>query len=213
MDGVHDMGGMEGFGAVVKDDVVFHAPWERRAFGLVASTPIEASNTDEFRHAIERLDPAFYLTAGYYGRWLAALEVRLVERRVLSSDEVDARSVPTARPRAVAPIGLPTQSPSGGPVRTVEAAPRFTAGTTVRVRDVHPRGHTRLPRYIRGRVGTVERVHPAFVFPDTHAHGFGEDPQYVYAVAFTAQELWGASTDRVEHVVHVDVWESYLEPA
>ena len=203
------MGGMEGFGTVVKDEVVFHAPWERRTFGLVASTRVEASNTDEFRHAIERLDPALYLSAGYYGRWLAALEVRLVDRGIVASDEVDARASAAARPSAVPAIGLPTESPTGGPQRTIESPARFAVGAAVRVRDVHPHGHTRLPRYVRGRVGTVRVVHPAFVFPDTLAHGRGEQPQYVYAVAFSAHELWGEG----DHVVHVDVWETYLEPA
>ena len=94
-------------------------------------------------------------------------------------------------------------------MRRLEQPPRFAPGDRVHVRDVHPHGHTRLPRYVRDKAGTVSLVHPAFVFPDTHAHGLGEDPQYVYAVQFLARDLWGES----DHLVHVDVWESYLEPA
>jgi len=209
MDGVHDMGGMEGFGHVARDEDVFHADWERRVFGMSMTAQIENTNTDEFRHTIERLDPSLYLSSGYYGRWLAALEVRLAERGLVSSDEIDARVGASVRPSAAAPIGLPTSSPSGGPVRSIAERPRFAAGDHVRVLDVHSRGHTRLPRYVRGKAGTVTVVHPAFVFPDTHAHGVGEDPGYVYAVSFSARDLWGGG----DHVVHVDVWEQHLEPA
>jgi nitrile hydratase len=208
MDGVHDMGGMDGFGPVVRDELVFHAEWERRAFGMVSATPV-AGNIDEFRHVVERLDPALYLTASYYGRWLAAHEIRLVERGLLTSDDVDARVGPAARPSATPPLGLPAGSDDEGPQRDVARPARFAAGDRVTVRDVHPRGHTRVPRYIRGRHGTVRLVHPAFVFPDSRAHGRGADPQYVYAIAFQARDLWGEG----DHVVHVDVFEPHLEPA
>lgn len=209
MDGVHDMGGTEGFGPVERDEVVFHSDWERRVFGMQMTAQMENTNTDEFRHSVERLDPALYLSSTYYGRWLASLEVRLAERGLIASDDVDARAGAAARPRAVATIGLPKGSPSGGPMRMLKQPPRFATGDRVHVREAHPQGHTRLPRYVRGKAGTVGLAHPAFVFPDTHAHGLGEDPQYVYAVRFSARDLWGEG----DHVVHVDVWESYLEPA
>jgi nitrile hydratase beta subunit len=206
MDGVHDMGGMQGFGPVRRGNEVFHAPWERRAFGLVMSTPIDG-NIDDFRHSVERLDPGIYLTAGYYGRWLAALEVRLVERDLISSDDVDARVGSAARPTATPALGLPDRTAPDGSLRTLDRLPRFAAGDAVRAADVHPHGHTRLPRYVRGRPGVVRFVHPAFVLPDSRAHGRGDNPQYVYAVAFSAHELWGEG----DHVVHVDIFESHLE--
>jgi nitrile hydratase len=209
MDGIHDMGGLEGFGEVVRDEVVFHDEWERRAFGMQMTAQMDRTNTDEFRHSVERLDPRIYLTSSYYGRWLASLEVRLVERGLLTSDEVDARVGAAARPSATATIGLPHAPPDGGPVRTIEHSARFSPGEAVRVRVVHPAGHTRLPRYVRGRSGIVRFVHPAFVFPDTHAHGEGEQPHHVCSVSFAARELWGEG----DHVVHVDIWESHLEPA
>jgi nitrile hydratase len=199
---------MEGFGHVVRDESVFHDEWERRAFGMTVTSEV-TTTTDEFRHTIERLDPALYLTAGYYGRWLAAIEVRLVERGVISSDDLDGRAGAgsSARPRAVASVGLGGPRPDGAATRTVDRPPRFAVGDRVAAADIHPRGHTRLPRYVRGRAGTVHRVHPAFVYPDAHAHGRGDDPQYVYAVAFAARDLWGAG----DHVVHVDIFEPHLE--
>jgi nitrile hydratase len=200
---------MDGFGAVARDEVVFHADWERRVFGMQMTAQMEQTNTDEFRHSVERLDPGLYLTSDYYARWLASLEVRLVERGLVTSDEVDARAGAAVRPSATPTIGLPDAPPDGGPLRTLDAPARFAVGEAVRVRVVHTVGHTRLPRYVRGRAGTVRLVHPACVFPDTHAHGLGEQPQYVYAVSFAASELWGDG----DHVVHVDIWESYLEPA
>ena len=207
MDGIHDVGGMQGFGPMVRDDAIFHETWERTAFGLASSVPI-AGNTDEFRHSIERLDPAFYLSAGHFGRWLGALEIRLVERGLLVSDAVDARAGgSSARPRATPSVGLPSASLDGGPVRELERPARFEIGQTVRAREIHPAGHTRLPRYVRGHQGVVTHVHPAFVFPDTHAHGRGDDPQYVYAVEFRAADLWGDGG----HTVSVDLFEPYLE--
>lgn len=207
MDGIHDLGGMQGYGPMVRDDAIFHEGWERTAFGLASSVAI-VGNTDEFRHSIERLDPAFYLSSGYFGRWLGALEVRLVERGLLDSDDVDARAGgSSARPRAVPPAGLPSASPDRGPGRELDRPARFGVGQTVRARDIHPVGHTRLPRYVRGHRGVVTHVHPAFVFPDTHAHGRGDDPQYVYAVQFRAADLWGDGV----HTVSVDLFEPYLE--
>ncbi len=209
MDGIHDIGGMNGFGPMVRDEQVFHAPWERIAFALSSCAEI-VGNTDDFRHAIERLDPAFYLGADYYGRWLGALEVRLRERALIDSDEVDQRAgTSDARPRAIASPGLPTRSPDGGPVRVLERRRRFSVGQTVRARDLHPVGHTRLPGYVRGHHGTITMTHPAFVYPDTNAHGWGEDPQYVYAVQFAATDLWGEG----DHSVSIDLFEPYLEPA
>ena len=198
VDGIHDLGGMQGFGPVVveRDEPVFHAPWEGRVFaipGLLIARGV--MNVDAFRHAIERLPPVVYLTAGYYGRWLAAIERLVVEK-----------GVPTDAPLPARAMSAP------GAMREIAATPRFGLGDPVIVRDVHPAGHTRLPRYIRGRRGVVARVHPAWVFPDTNAHGAGENPQYVYGVRFAARELWGDGADP-RAALNVDVFESHLQPA
>ncbi len=151
------------------------------------------------------------MTAGYFGRWLAALEVRCVERDLLTHTEVDERSGAGrgARPVAVASVSLPAPSAPGTQLRQVDRARRFGIGDEVVVADVHPDGHTRLPRYVRGRKGVVRLAHPAFVFPDHNAHGWGEDPQYAYAVEFSARQLWGNG----DHMVLVDIFEPHLEPA
>jgi nitrile hydratase beta subunit len=175
---------------------------------------------DAFRHAIERMDPAEYLATGYYGRWMAALERLLVEARVLGPGEIEARlrgappgieAAAKKSPAPRAPGGA--QSSCGaeaGVIRTVENSPRFAVAQAVRARNIHPEGHTRLPRYVRGRRGIVDRVHPACVFPDTHAHGRGENPQYVYSVRFTARELWGEDAEPGASVC-LDLFEDYLE--
>lgn len=187
------MGGMHGFGSisVERDEPVFHEAWEARVFA-VTSLALGAgiANVDRFRQAIERLDPVEYLTSGYYGRWLGALETLLREFR-----ERGERLDPTGR----------------GTLRTVTSAPRFAIGATVRTRNLQPTGHTRLPGYARGRSGTIARVHPGFVFPDTNAADRGENPQWVYAVRFDAVELFGDFAER-NACVHVDLFESYLVP-
>lgn len=212
------MGGMEGFGPVEREpgEPLFHAPWERKAFAMNMVTKMPR-NLDASRHSIERLDPATYLTADYYGRWLAAVEVRLNEHGLLTSAEVDERvralgHQPPPAPKATPTRALGPDDPQRNARRSVDASPRFEVGDAVVAADIHPRGHTRLPRYVRGRRGVVAHVHPAFVFPDSHAHGRGEHPQYVYAVGFPATELWGPEADPAA-TVHVDLFESHLEPA
>jgi nitrile hydratase len=188
---------MHGFGpiAVEPNEPVFHERWEGRVFALnLLAGGAGLFNIDETRHAIERLDPVEYLTAGYYGRWLSALERLLEEAGGI--DAALARTTPGAIYAR----------------REIAAKPGFRVGDAVLARNVHPPGHTRLPRYVRGRRGTVVRVQEAWVFPDTHAHGRGEHPQYVYAVRFSGRELWGESAEP-NTAVHVDLFESYLERA
>jgi nitrile hydratase subunit beta len=223
MDGIHDMGGMHGFGRVVveENEPVFHEPWEGRVLAialLVRSAGL--ANVDAFRHAIERMDPADYLTLGYYGRWLDALERLLVEAGVLRPGELPERQRQVrgaerqveSGPSHLAPGAwrLAPERSDHGVVRTIEARPRFVVGQSVRARNIHPIGHTRLPRYARGRRGVVDRVHPACVFPDTHAHGLGEDPQHVYSVRFAARELWGDDAEPGAGV-SIDLFEAYLQ--
>jgi nitrile hydratase len=185
---------MHGFGRVrtLATEPPFHAPWEGRVMAMMRLWIRDGrASIDAFRHAIERMHPTAYLTTGYYGRWLKALETLLAEMEPRSS----------ASPPAAT-----------GVIRTVTAAPRFRIGQAVCGRNLHPSGHTRLPRYVRGKHGVVVRVHPACVFPDTNAHGLGENPQHVYSVRFVAIELWGADGEPGTSV-HLDLFESYLEPS
>ncbi len=187
------MGGMHGFGAVVveRDEAVFHARWEARVRALVSlALGAKISNVDAFRHAIERLEPVEYLSAGYYGRWLGALELLVHEWRARGE----------------------TPDPGGsGSLRPVAHAARFRAGQRVRTRNLQPTGHTRLPGYARGKRGTVAIAHPSFVLPDTNAAGRGEHPEWLYAVRFDAAELFGSGAEP-NACVHVDLFASYLEP-
>jgi nitrile hydratase subunit beta len=224
MNGAHDMGGMHGFGPVVREEnePVFHADWEKTVFMLSRATRVQGIiNIDESRHGIERMPPADYLAASYYERWLASLERNLVEKGVITQAELDARvRLLVQQPDAPLPqrenpelIALLTAPSSARDLYQREGpAPRFAEGQAVRARNEHPTGHTRLPRYVRGRRGTIHAVRGSFVFPDTHAHGQGEQPQPMYTVAFEGAELWGPSSEQRERV-YIDLWESYLEPA
>lgn len=212
MNGAADMGGMHGFGPVVveRDEPVFHADWERRVLGMAYQViGLGRSNIDAFRHGIERMNPVEYLTAGYYGRWLASIERILTEAGALGPGEVDARLAGRAGggPASAPP---PTAVQSGF-VRELDRQPRFQVGDAVRPRVASPSGHTRLPRYVAGRRGVVHRVQPVCVFPDSNAAGRGEDPQHLYNVRFDARELWGADSEPGS--IHLDLFEPYLEPA
>jgi nitrile hydratase len=212
MNGVHDMGGMTDFGPVrpEPDEPRFHADWERRVLGLVRMIVDRRYNWDEFRFAIERLDPVVYLSSSYYERWLTALERHLVEKGVVGEDELRGRTGGAA-PRA----GLPSPGPAAfrGVHGPVGEKPRYQRGDAVVARNINPTGHTRMPRYVRGKRGTVERFLGTFVFPDANAFGIGEDTQPVYAVRFEARELWGEGAGARRDSTYVDLWESYLEAA
>ncbi len=194
MNGAHDMGGTHGFGPVEpeRDEPWFHADWERRVFALTLAMGAAGEwNIDMSRFAREDRPPPDYLSKTYYELWLAGLERLLTERGVLErppSRVVRAEDVPAVLAR-------------GGPVERDAPRPaRFRVGDRVRTRVINPRGHTRLPRYARGRAGVVERVHGCHVFPDSNAHGRGEDPQWLYCVC-------------LDDAVSVDAFEPYLEPA
>jgi nitrile hydratase len=224
MDGVHDLGGMQGFGPVEREDnePVFHASWEAVVLAMQhAGRARGLFNIDEFRHGIERMAPAHYLRATYYEKWLDGITRLLVEKGVVSAEELAARrAFFEARPDAPAQAALPgPPRPRGASnprwaqdfVRETGATPRFAPGDPVRTREMHPHGHTRLPRYARGRRGIVHCLHGIHVFPDTNAHGQGEQAQPLYSVRFDARELWGESAEP-NQVVHIDLWESYLLP-
>jgi nitrile hydratase len=208
VNGIHDLGGMDGLGPVVVEanEPVFHAPWERRVFGMAAAMSAAAlRNLHEFRHAIERMDPAHYLHSSYYEHWLTGLATLLVEKGLITRRALDERAggrVPLSRPV----LGGVPAAPADAP----RAAPRFAVGDVVRVRNLHPTGHTRCPRYVRGRRGVVIRVDPRFVVPDLAAHGVRSAAETTYGVRFAARELWGEHGGERD-AVHVDLWESYLE--
>jgi nitrile hydratase len=220
MNGVHDLGGMHGFGPVEREanEPLFHAPWEAHVRAIMTLTRGQGYfNLDAFRHGIERMEPAAYLRASYFERWLASVERNLIEQGFITGDELEAR---VAFLRAHPEADLPRASGGAPPARArapwPEApspdTPRFTLGDAVTARNVHPRGHTRLPRYARGKRGVVQRIYGPQTFPDTNAHGLGEQPQVLYNVRFEGRELWGESCEARE-AVYLDLWESYLEPA
>jgi nitrile hydratase subunit beta len=219
MNGVHDMGGMQGFGPVVSeaDEPVFHYRWEARTFALrQACGALGKWNIDMSRHANERIPPEEYLPATYYERWLAGLQRLLLESGLVSRSEL--ASGTSERP---APAGLVAFAP-----QKVDAAVRagrnyrvdevvsagFKAGARVAARNINPIGATRLPRYVRGKRGTVDCDHGVFVFPDANAANLGPKPQHLYSVRFSARELWGNQA-AAKDCVCLDLWEDYLEPA
>ncbi len=220
MNGIHDLGGMHGFGRVEPEPETsaFHEPWQGRVhamLGLVLASGV--GNVDAFRHAIERLDAVTYLSVGYYGRWLRAVETLCIESGVTNPAELSTRRAELAAGEPLEPASAwqrpaPPPDPSAGYQRDVGSAPRFQEGDRVRARNLHPAGHTRLPGYVRGREGEVIATRGGFVFPDAHAHGGGEQPQHLYTVRFDARTLWGADAEGPA-AVHVDLFESYLEKA
>ncbi|MCJ2122679.1 nitrile hydratase subunit beta [Methylobacterium sp. J-077] len=218
MNGAQDLGGAHGFGPVVPepDEPVFHAEWERRVFALaMAMGYTGAWNLDGSRANRESLPPAQYLASSYYEIWLAALEKQVAATGLATRDEIAAgRTSAPATPvaRVLARDGLEARFRAGFPSSREPTAPaRFAVGDAVIARNRHPTGHTRLPRYVRGKQGRVVRVDGAFVFPDTNAYGAGENPTWLYTVSFTALELWGESGDP-GGIVTVAAFEPYLEP-
>jgi len=204
MDGVHDVGGLDGFGPVdaPASEPVFHEDWERRVFRLNLAVGMGLRPTGgRFRHSIERMDPAHYLGSSYYEHWLTGAASFLVEKGVVSTEELEERAggrFPISRPdRGAAPeVGDKTEA-------------GFKVGDNVRVREWHPLGHTREPRYGQGKVGTVVRVDGAFNLPDVEAHEDRKVLNPTYSVRFSADELWGEGGDG--SAIHVDLWEHYLE--
>jgi nitrile hydratase len=212
------MGGLHGFGPVLPeaDEPVFHADWERRALALtVLMGPVGGWNIDQSRAARESLPPARYLSSSYYEIWIAGLERLMLERGLVSAEELAAGTPLAGRapvPPAVAAGQVAAMLARGSPSERSQDAPaRFAPGDPVRAKSMNPATHTRLPRYARGQRGIVAMVHGVHVFPDSNALGQGERPQWLYSVRFEATELWGPDTTAA--AVHVDCWESYLEPA
>lgn len=219
MNGPQDLGGQMGFGAVApeKDEPVFHAPWERRALALtLAMGGTREWNIDKSRHARESLPPAKYLSMSYYEIWIAGLIELMVGQGLVTREEAASGRMAVPPKKVAGKLwakDVPAVLAKGGPTsRPATAAPRFKKGDKVRTRNMHPVTHTRLPRYLRGHDGEIVQLHGSHVFPDSNAHGQGENPQALYTVRFSARAIWGAA--RHPHdTVSADLWESYLEPA
>jgi nitrile hydratase subunit beta len=219
MNGIHDMGGMQDMGPVEyeKNEPVFHARWESRVFAMfIAAGAWGKWNLDAFRHTREVLPPADYLRVSYYEQWLSGLLDLLVSRGLLTADEIRSGVPAPGEPKASPPLTA-DKIPAALPIRIhahrdVKVCPRFQVGQRVRAGNINPTGHTRLPRYARGKVGTVYLEHGVYVFPDTNAHFLGEKPQHVYSVRFAARELWGEQAAPKDSV-YLDLWDDYLEPA
>jgi len=223
MNGVHDLGGMHGFGPVIREhnEPVFHSEWEKRVFGMtLTAMGRRVCNVDEFRRAIEHMPPANYLAASYYEKWLHALEALLVEKGVVTREELASGHAAAPAP-AKATGSLDDGGGGSGGVESFDSSavklrfnksykPGFKVGDRVIARNFNPEHHTRLPRYARGKRGVIRYDHGVFVFPDTHAYGQGGKPQHVYTVAFEAGELWGPDQNP-RAPVYLDCWEDYLE--
>jgi len=218
VNGVHDMGGMHGFGKVAPDadERPFHATWEARVLAMQRAIRFaRAWNIDMSRDAIERQPPQRYLAASYYERWLMGMETSAVEKGLIDPDEIAAGHA--LRPgKSVAKVM--TKDDLGRPFtrgsfsRPPGHEARFKPGDRVRTRNINPATHTRLPRYARGREGLVEAVRGCHVFPDSVVTGHGEDPQWLYTVVFNGRQLWGANADPTL-TVSIEAFKPYLEPA
>jgi nitrile hydratase len=212
VDGIHDMGGMHGFGPVAPeaDEPVFHEPWEGRTLGLVlVAGSLRLMPAGTGRGRIEGIDPATYLASSYYERWARGMEAGLLEAGTLTADEIDARAATSgtepARSEgtnadmvALVPTFLNSPQPTSG----APAAGAFAVGDRVTVRRMAPAAHHRCPRYVRGATGTVARIEGAWPHPGDDA------PEAVYSVRFANADLWG--DDAEPGSVTVDLWERYL---
>jgi nitrile hydratase len=215
MNGIHDMGGMQDMGPIQyeKAEPVFHAAWEGRIFAINSSLRARRKwNLDAWRYQIEILAPVDYLRLTYYERWLEINEQLLVKHGLVTAEELATGTPAAGSTKAVqatrisgAGRGIPSSHDPTVPAR-------FPVGQRVRARNSNPIGHTRLPRYARGRAGTIERDHGVYTFPDTNAHYEGEHRQHVYSVRFSARELWGEQASPRDSV-HLDMWDEYLERA
>ena len=218
MDGIHDMGGMHGFGRVEpeKDEPVFHAAWEGRCLALNrAMGAIGAWTIDEGRAGIEQLPPDVYLASSYYRKWALRLENMVVAREFAGADELAAgHALRAGKPpaRKLTAAEVPRMLTRGSYGRPALAPARFAVGDRVRAKNIHPATHTRLPRYARGHIGVVEAIRGCHVFPDSTAVGGGENQQWLYTVVFDARELFGETADPTLQV-SIEAFEPYLESA
>jgi nitrile hydratase len=213
------MGGQQDMGPVEyeKNEPVFHAAWEGRVFALNrAMRALGKWNLDADRHALEVMPPADYLRMSYYERWFHRLAQQVVAFGLVSREEIDRGRAAPGATKASPALTLVTSArwlsrniPSS---QDPEVRPSFKVRQRVRARNINPTGHTRLPRYVRGKTGVIVRDHGVYLFPDTNAHFQGEKRQHVYSVRFAATELWGNDASTRDSV-HLDLWDDYLERA
>ena len=209
MNSIHDMGGMDGFGPIAREanEPVFHADWERRMFALASAIPFAVPYGDDHgRREIERIDPVTYLKSGYYELWYLAHSELLRQHGVFQDGGPSGVNSPIAADQVMTAIeaGASPRMPEDG------IRPRFAAGDRVIVRNINPTGHTRLPRYARGKRGVVHRNHGVFSFAESNARGAGPCPQHLYTVVFTARELWGRDA-AAQDTIYLDLWDNYLD--
>jgi nitrile hydratase len=219
VNGVHDMGGMDGFGKVEPEpnEPMFHAVWESRVLAMVrAMGAAGAFNIDMSRHYREYLPPHVYLSSSYYKKWLLGLEDLLLDKGFVSAQELatgHAVQPPLPlKPGKLTPEAVEKTMVRGKFSRSASAPAKFKPGDRVRAKNIHPLTHTRLPRYVRGHIGIVERDHGCQVFPDSAATGAGENPQWLYTVVFEGPDLWGPDSDPTVKI-SIDAFEPYLEAA
>ena len=219
MNGVHDMGGMDGFGTVEPEpnEPTFHHAWEGRVMAMVRAMGANGViNIDTQRFSRESIAPEVYLASSYYKKWLLGLEQTIVERGFVSPEEIAAgHASKPAAPMKRGPFkteDVQRIMTRGSFARDASAPAVFKIGARVRTKNINPETHTRLPRYARGKTGVIERINGCHVFPDTAAHGLGENPQWLYTVVFDSREIWGADADPTL-TVSIEAFEPYLEPA
>jgi nitrile hydratase len=218
MNGVHDMGGMDGFGKVEAEpnEPPFHAPWEGRVLAMQRAMGYAGAwHIDHSRFAQEQLPARVYLSVSYYQRWALAMERNVIERGLADADELAAghalRPGKTLK-RKLTPAALEAALTRASFFRQSQGPARFKPGDRVRTKNMHPATHTRLPRYARGRFGVVERIHGCHMFPDTVAVDQGDCPQWLYTVVFEGREIWGPDSDPTLKI-SIDAFEPYLDPA
>jgi nitrile hydratase subunit beta len=223
MDGIHDLGGKQGHGPVVHpdDEPVFGSEWERHVLPMFPAMAMAgAFNLDSFRSGMEQIPAAEYLTSRYYEHWMHSMVLHGVEAGIFDPDDLEQRTrhylenPGEEAPKATKPELVEALKGliNGGDDyrREVDAAPQYAVGDTVRVKADASTTHTRRATYVRGHVGVITHAHGAYVYPDTHATGEGENPEHLYTVRFTSEELWGAEAGAANTVVHIDLWEPYL---
>jgi len=219
MDGIHDMGGMDGFGKVEveQNEPPFHEKWEGRVMAMVRAIGANGGlNIDMQRFSRESLPPVVYLESSYYQKWFLALERSMLARGMIGADEIERGHSLHANP----PLSRGTFAMKdverimtrGSFAREPRAKAAYAVGDRVRTKNIHPATHTRLPRYARDKAGVVERINGCHVFPDTNAHGKGDNPQWLYTVVFDGRELWGPDSDPTLKV-SIEAFEPYLDRA
>lgn len=219
MDGVHDMGGMDNFGPIIREnnEPVFHSDWERAVFGnMLALLGAGHFSIDEIRRSTEQIPPVRYLSAQYYEKWLESLLILLVEKGVLTPEEIEQGKSLRSDGKVLTPF--PKESAEfimNNPVsakQDIELPSKFKVGDLVMTKVMSPLNHTRLPRYARGKCGVIEKDHGVFLLPDTNGHGGPSDPQHTYGVRFQARDLWGEDAPPKD-TLYLDLFESYMEHA